>query len=200
MPVTRARTSTSFEPCTWPTASSTMGTRCGDTRSTFACMAGGVWDGAPAGDATGDDVPGPQPASAAISARPVVPRWAPMKKRGRSPDALGGRVVAMSWCLAGKGEIKDGPRIIPTGDRAERRILRNKTSRPAIRQVRRISAERPHLHFDARFACFFQVQFVDARRLVFEFNLRAAQFHAGRYAALLQAVRAATRQRFALAV
>jgi len=38
MPETRARTSTSLEPCTWPTASRTIGTRCGATWSTLAGM------------------------------------------------------------------------------------------------------------------------------------------------------------------
>jgi len=34
--VTRARTSTSFDPCTWPTASRTMGTFCGFASRTRA--------------------------------------------------------------------------------------------------------------------------------------------------------------------
>src|SRR5438876_94878 len=42
MPETRARTSTSLEPCTWPTASRTMGTRCGATWSTLAGMPAAV--------------------------------------------------------------------------------------------------------------------------------------------------------------
>ena len=78
MPVTRARTSTSFEPSTWPTRSRRTGTRCGWTSMMRA------WTGPGAG--AGGGVPGPQ-------AERNVARAAPRPARAIVPRAIVPRTI-----------------------------------------------------------------------------------------------------------